>query len=184
MHRPKYANLEVRGHIRHTEEKSWRLREGSSCRHLLSRQRSRVRVSSPPPFIPKELAHFWKIGAIHKKIHIKRHPLATVSEAVLDAARREGITPKHVQDIITAQQAIHLVAEHVGVAILTQPAVGVSAQGVVVKPLSNASLCFETFVILRTDDDSRLANEFARSFIRRYEPQRPPPTQMELWLSA
>jgi len=25
------------------------------------------------------LAHFWKIGAIHKKIHIKRHPVRPVS---------------------------------------------------------------------------------------------------------
>jgi DNA-binding transcriptional LysR family regulator len=111
------------------------------------------------------------------------HPV--VRDAILDAARREGITPKHAHDIITAQQAVHLVSEHVGVAILTQPAaVSVSAQGVVVKPLSDASLCFETFVIIRTDDDSRLANEFARSFLRRYEPQRLPPKQMELSLSA
>jgi DNA-binding transcriptional LysR family regulator len=110
------------------------------------------------------------------------HPV--VRDAILDAARREGITPKHAHDIITAQQAVHLVSEHVGVAILTKPAVGGSAQGVVVKPLSDASLCFETCVILRTDDDSRLANEFARSFLRRYEPQRLPPKQMELSLSA
>ncbi len=110
------------------------------------------------------------------------HPV--VRDAILDAARREGITPKHAHDIITAQQAVHLVSEHVGVAILTKPAVGVSAQGVVVKPLSDASLCFETCVIMRTDDDSRLANEFARSFLRKYAPQRLPPKQMELSPSA
>ena len=39
----------------------------------------------------------------------------------MDAARREGIAPKHAHDIITAQQAVHLVSEHVGVAILTKP---------------------------------------------------------------
>jgi hypothetical protein len=43
----------------------------------LSRQRSRVRVpSSSPLFIPKQLVHFWKIGAIRKKIQIER-PAAT-----------------------------------------------------------------------------------------------------------
>ena len=112
----------------------------------------------------------------------RAHPV--VHDAIMDAARREGIAPKHAHDIHTAQQAVHLVSEHVGVAILTKSAVAVGAQGVVVKPLSDASLCFETCVIIRTDNTSRLANEFARSFLRRYEPQRLPPKQMELSLSA
>jgi D-serine dehydratase len=69
--------------------------------------------------------------------------------------------------------------------ILTQPiARGIHADGVVVKPLSGASLCFETCVIMRNDDDSRLANEFVRSFLRRYAPQRMLPKQMNFWLSA
>jgi LysR family transcriptional regulator, benzoate and cis,cis-muconate-responsive activator of ben and cat genes len=90
------------------------------------------------------------------------HPV--VHGAIMDAARREGIGPKHAHDIITAQQAVHLVSEHVGVAILTKPtALGFPAEGVVVKPLSDTSLCFQTCVIMRTDDDSRLANEFAVS---------------------
>jgi ParB family chromosome partitioning protein len=99
---------------------------------------------------------------------------------------REG-APKHAHDIITAQQAVHLVSEQVGVAILTKPTalnIRAEGEGVVVKPLSDTSLCFQTCVIMRADDDSRLANEFARSFLRRYAPQRLPPKQMELWLSA
>ena len=111
------------------------------------------------------------------------HPV--VHGAIMDAARREGIAPKHAHDIITAQQAVHLVSEQVGVAIVTKPtALGFGAEGVVVKPLSDTSLCFETCVIMRTDNDSRLANEFARSFLRKYAPQLLPPKQMELWLSA
>src|SRR5208282_1359598 len=59
------------------------------------------------------------------------HPV--VHGAIMDAARREGIAPKHAHEIITAQQAVHLVSEHVGVAILTKPtAPGVRAEGVVV----------------------------------------------------
>ena len=107
------------------------------------------------------------------------HPV--VHDAIIDAARREGITPKHAHDTITSQEAIHLVSEHVGVAILTKPtALGFRAEGVVVKPLSDASLCFQTCVVMRTDDDSRLANEFARSFLRRYADQRRPPKPIEL----
>ena len=111
------------------------------------------------------------------------HPV--VYDAIMDAAGREGISPKNAHDIITAHQAIHLVSERVGVAILTAPTcVGFTAHGIVIKPLADTSLCFDTCLIMRTDDDSRLANEFARSFLRRYEPGRPPPRQMELSLSA
>ena len=111
------------------------------------------------------------------------HPV--VHDAIMAAARREGIAPKHAHDIITPQEAVHLVSEQVGVAILTKPtALGFRAEGVVVKPLSDASLCFQTCVIMRSDDDSRLANEFVRSFLRRYAPQRLPPKPSEFSLSA
>jgi DNA-binding transcriptional LysR family regulator len=111
------------------------------------------------------------------------HPL--VHDQIMDAAQRKGIAPKQAHAIITAQQALHLVSEHAGVAILTKATVvGVSAESVVVKPLSETSLCFETCLIVRSDDDSRLSSEFARSFLRRTKLQILPPKQMELSLSA
>ncbi|MGA7894587.1 MAG: LysR family transcriptional regulator [Candidatus Sulfotelmatobacter sp.] len=111
------------------------------------------------------------------------HPV--VHDAILDAARHAGIGPKHAHNIITDQQAFHLVLENVGVAILTKPtALGVRAEDVAVKPLSDPSLCFQTCLIMRTDDDSQLANEFARSFLRKCVPQYLPPMQLELPLSA
>ena len=112
----------------------------------------------------------------------RAHPI--IYEAIMDAAQREGIAPKRAHDIHTVEQAVHLVSEHVGVAILTKPVVGVSAQGVVVRPLSDTPLCLKTCVIMSSDNDSRLANEFARSFLRRYEPQVVSPKQMDLLLSA
>jgi DNA-binding transcriptional LysR family regulator len=111
------------------------------------------------------------------------HPL--VHEAIMDTARRESIVPKHAHDIMTPQQAVELVSEHVGVAILTKPtARTLHADGVVVKPLSDTSLWFDTSIIMRADDESRLVNEFVRAFLRKYAPQRPQPQQMELWRSA
>jgi DNA-binding transcriptional LysR family regulator len=87
------------------------------------------------------------------------HPL--LPDAIMDTARRESIAPKYAHDVFAPQQAVELVAEHLGVAILTQPtAPGFHADGVVVKPLSDASLCFETCVIMRTDNESRLLNEY------------------------
>jgi DNA-binding transcriptional LysR family regulator len=111
-----------------------------------------------------------------------RRALPVVYDAIMEAAQREGITPIHAHDIHTVEQAVHLVSEHVGVAILPKPAVGVGVRGVVVKPLSDFTLCLKTCVIMRSDDDSRLVNEFARAFLRKYEPRTPLPKQMELSL--
>ncbi len=111
------------------------------------------------------------------------HPV--VHDAIMAAARGEGIAPKRAHDIITPREAIHLVSEHVGVAILTKPtALGCRDEGIVVKPLSDESLCFNTCVIMRKEDDSRLANEFVRSFLRRYAYQRRPPKPTEFSLPA
>jgi DNA-binding transcriptional LysR family regulator len=108
-----------------------------------------------------------------------------VFEAIMDAAQRGSIAPKHAHDIIAPQQAVDLVSEHVGVAILTQPtATRFHGDGVVVKPLSGAALCFETCVIMRADNVSRLVNEYVRVFLRKYAPQRLPPKQVKLSPSA
>jgi hypothetical protein len=58
-------------------------------------------------------------------------------------------------------------------------ATGFHADGVVVKPLSDTSLCFKTRVILRADNTSRLVDEYVRMFLRRYSSQRLPPKQVK-----
>ena len=111
------------------------------------------------------------------------HPL--LHDAVMNTARRESILPKYAHDVFAPQQAVELVSEHLGVAILTQPtAPGFHTDGVVVKPLSDASLCFETCVILRADNTSRLIEEYVRIFLREFAPQRLPPKQVKLSATA
>jgi DNA-binding transcriptional LysR family regulator len=108
-----------------------------------------------------------------------------VFEAIMDAAQCGSIAPKNAHDVIAPQQAVDLVSEHLGVALLTQPsATGFHADGVVVKPLSDPSLCFHTCVILRADNTSRLIEEYVRMFLRRYSSQRLPPNQVKLSISA
>ena len=103
----------------------------------------------------------------------------------MDTARRESIAPKHAHDVFAPQEAVDLVLEHVGVAILTQPtAPGFHPDGVVVKLLSDTSLCFKTCVILRADNTSRLVEEYVRMFLRKYAPQRIPPKPIGLSMSA
>ena len=107
-----------------------------------------------------------------------------VHDAIMETARVQSIGPKDAHGIHTADQAIYLVSEHVGVAIIAEPTTPkTNGKGVVIKPLSDKSLQFQTCLVMSKDDDSRLTNEFARAFLRRYAPQRVPPKQMNLPLS-
>jgi DNA-binding transcriptional LysR family regulator len=111
------------------------------------------------------------------------HPM--VHDAIMTAARRDGIRPKCTHDAVTAEQAVQLVSEQVGVGIVTKPkALDSRTKNVVLKPFSDKSLCFETFVIMRKGDDSRLTNQFVRSFLRKYAVPPPSATQLELLLSG
>jgi DNA-binding transcriptional LysR family regulator len=107
------------------------------------------------------------------------HPM--IHDALMATAHEEKLTPRQSHEIITIQQAVHLVSERAGVAILPKPmAVGVQGEGVIVKPLCDRSLYFETSLVTRADDNSRLTNEFARSFLRKFTARPPLPAQLEL----
>jgi hypothetical protein len=103
----------------------------------------------------------------------------------LEAARRDGIAPKCVHAAVTAEQAVQLVSEQIGVGIISKPhPLALRAKGVVLKPFTDKSLRFETCVVMRKDDDSRLTNQFARSFLRTFTLPAKSGSQMELSLSA
>lgn len=108
----------------------------------------------------------------------------TVHAAIMDIARTEGMSPKCTHEIIAIEHAVHLVSENLGVAILPGLSSTLQTGEVIAKPLSNRSLSFETFLIMRADNDSRLVNSFARSFLRKFLPQRVSEAQMQLSLSA
>jgi DNA-binding transcriptional LysR family regulator len=107
------------------------------------------------------------------------HPI--IHDAILESALFQAIHPKDAHDVMTAYQAVHLVSEGAGVAIFTKPGgVRFQEQGVVIKPLSNTALRFETCLVMRSDDRSRITNEFARTFLRRVAPKHTPARQMQL----
>ena len=108
-----------------------------------------------------------------------------IHEAVMEAARRDGITPKGVHAAVTAEQAVQLASEQLGVGIISKPhPLALRAKDVVLKPFSDKSLWFETSVVMRKDDDSRLTNQFVRSFLRKFKLAPQTGSQMELPLSA
>jgi hypothetical protein len=95
------------------------------------------------------------------------------------------IMPRCTHAAGTAEQAVQWVSEQVGVGIISKPyPLAFRTKGVVLKPFSEKSLWFQTCVVMRKDDDSRLTNQFVRSFLRKYKLPTQPGSQMELSLSA
>jgi len=97
------------------------------------------------------------------------HPL--IYDAILSRARALGISPREVHHIVTAQEAVHLVQEHAGIAFLAK-AVALSSQkpGVIVRPIADEQLRLKTYLALRSNEPSRMINEFARAFLRKCAP--------------
>lgn len=118
-------------------------------------------------------------------ILLPRNVNTAIHDTILETAARTGIPFRQAHGVINAEQAFYLVSERAGVAILPRPSSpGAPAGGVVVRTLCDPVLSFETCLIMRRDDDSKLVNQFARAFLRRYVRKAGPARQMELPLSA
>jgi DNA-binding transcriptional LysR family regulator len=110
---------------------------------------------------------------------------AAIYDGITETAAKTGIFTRQAHEIITTQQAFHLVSEGAGVAIWPKPGqLDLRAEGVVVRPLCHPSLLFDTCLIMRQDNDSRMVNQFARIFLRRHSRTLQSDRQMELPLSA
>jgi hypothetical protein len=108
-----------------------------------------------------------------------------ILEKFFVTSENTGFPFRQAHGVFYAEQAFFLVSLRAGVAILTRPStVGPPAEGVVVRTLSNPALSFETCLVMRRDDDSKLVNQFARAFLRKYVRNPEPGRQMELPLSA
>jgi hypothetical protein len=53
-----------------------------------------------------------------------------------------------------------------------------------VRTLCDPALSFETCLVMRRDDDSKLVNQYARAFLRRHASEKSGAKQMQLPLSA
>jgi DNA-binding transcriptional LysR family regulator len=108
-----------------------------------------------------------------------------IHNTILETAAKTGIPFRQAHGVMNAEQAFYLVSQRAGVAILPRPStVGTPAEGVVVRTLSDPALSFETCLIMRRDDDSKLVNQYARAFLKKYVRKVGPGRQMELPLTA
>lgn len=108
-----------------------------------------------------------------------------IYDAIVGVTEIDSMAPKDAHETFTAEQAIYLVSEHAGVAILAgAPSLDLNIKGVTIKPLFDKSLIFDTCLIIRRDEASRAINEFGRAFLKKYAVRVSPAPQMDLPLSA
>ena len=95
----------------------------------------------------------------------KAHPL--VYDRIFGIVKREGINVKEVQHVLTAQEALPLVADQDYVSFVTQSTASRTQRaGVVFRPIRDEEMLLHTTLIMRADNESRLVNSFVRTYLK------------------
>jgi DNA-binding transcriptional LysR family regulator len=94
------------------------------------------------------------------------HP--PVYDAILHEATQRGIRPLSIQHITAPEEAFPFVADGSAIAFVVKAgALLMARNGVTVRPLNESSLQLKTFLVCRADDDSKIASEFVRAYMRK-----------------
>jgi DNA-binding transcriptional LysR family regulator len=105
--------------------------------------------------------------ANRKWIIFERGTHPELCDSIFQMAERLHIIPASVQYVTTPQEAFPFVLEG-GLAFLTKMgALLVARNGVTVRPLAEESLRLKTYFISRSDNESRVASELLRAFMRK-----------------
>jgi DNA-binding transcriptional LysR family regulator len=94
------------------------------------------------------------------------HP--TVYDNVMAAAERKRVAPDQIQHITGPEEAFPYVAERGYLAFVVKTgAIRIARDGVTVRPLAEDSLSLKTYLISRSDNESKELSELVRTFMRR-----------------
>ncbi len=99
----------------------------------------------------------------------KAHP--GVYDRLMEEARIAGVSPLELHHYVNPQESLPLISEHLGVAFMAK---GIAEQlrgaEIAVRPLMHASLQITSYLVLRSDEGSRLVNDFGRAFLKKVLP--------------
>jgi DNA-binding transcriptional LysR family regulator len=96
------------------------------------------------------------------------HP--TLYDNVTTAAEAKGVVPKRIQHTIAPEEAFPCVAEGSCIAFVVKAgALRIARDGVTVRPLAEDSLSLKTYLISRSDNQSKAVSALVRSFMRKLE---------------
>ena len=94
------------------------------------------------------------------------HP--PVYDAILHEATQRGIRPLSIQHISAPEEAFPFVADGSAIAVVVKTgALLLARNGVTVRPLLGSNLKVKTCLVCRADDDSKIASEFVRAYMRK-----------------
>ena len=89
-------------------------------------------------------------------------------DSILHAAEARGIRPSKIQHFTLPEEVFPLVAEGLGVAFTGKVgALRMARNGVTVRPLSDGELRMKTYLASRADNESKVASELVRAFMRK-----------------
>ncbi len=89
-------------------------------------------------------------------------------DLILEAAERRNVRPGRIQHITAPEEAFPFVADSSAVAFLVKAgALLMARNGVTIRPLAEQNLRLRTFLVSRADNDSKIASEIVRTFVRK-----------------
>jgi DNA-binding transcriptional LysR family regulator len=94
------------------------------------------------------------------------HP--PVYDAIIHAATQRGVRPRSIQHVIAPEEAFPFVSDGSAIAFVVKAgALLMARNGVTVRPLNESNLRLKTCLVCRADDESKIASEFVRAFMRK-----------------
>ena len=92
-------------------------------------------------------------------------------DQVLHLAQGRNIVPKKIRHITAPEEAFPLVEAGECIAFVVKTgALLLARNGVTVRPLEEPALNMRTYLVSRTDNESKLVSEFVRTYMRRISP--------------
>jgi DNA-binding transcriptional LysR family regulator len=110
------------------------------------------------------------------------HP--PVYDGIIHAATQRGTRSLRIQHVTAPEEAFPFVADGTAIAFVVKTgALLMARNGVTVRPLNESSLKLKTCLVCRADDDSKVASEFVRAYMRKL-PDKKKHQQLSLPISA
>jgi DNA-binding transcriptional LysR family regulator len=94
------------------------------------------------------------------------HP--PVYDTIIQAAAQRGVRARSIQHVIAPEEAFPFVSDGSAIAFVVKAgALLMARNGVTVRPLNESNLRLKTCLVCRADDDSKIASEFVRAYMRK-----------------
>jgi len=135
-----------------------------------------VQVAELPFYIAMakrdELAHYSSVSLDQldgrRWILFDRQLHPPLYDSIIQEAEQRGIRHLSIQHVTAPEEAFPSVANGSALAIVVKAgALLMARNGVTVRPLSESSLQVKTCLVCRADDDSKIASEFVRAYMRK-----------------